>query len=76
MQRIADLKSFTTESQVLQLASLEMCMKPIGEDPLFGCPELSGPGQNPATVNPNWNLKSSGVFLRKALRRKLGCSVE
>src|ERR1700761_1439227 len=62
MERIADLKTETTEPDVAQPAPCRVCMQQIRKDSLFRGAELPRPGQNAAAVDPYRKLKRRSIF--------------
>src|SRR6266852_5420706 len=71
MERIPYLKSPATESQILERASRGVCVQPVGKNALLGRTKLPGARQHPATVDPDWHLKSRRVFLCQMFRCQL-----
>jgi hypothetical protein len=53
MQTVSDLVTVSSEADVAERLLSEPAVDPIREDPLVWLPELSGTGEDPASIDPD-----------------------
>src|SRR5712692_8686825 len=76
MKIVPDLVPGAAEPDVLQGLLVAIGVNPEGEDALVGFPELSGAGENTATIDEDGQVESEPVLQGKRLRCELRRPVE
>ncbi len=76
MKAVPDLVAMPAKAKVTQRTAAQMGVDPVSEDALVRPPELSGPGHDPAAVDPHGEVKSGPVFQGERFAGELAGPVE